>query len=159
MIYDEINTKKITLGKEKQFNDENKYITPVYYDGLTFDYALKNKYINIDKIETNTFNKQFITIKSKEYSDAITKIVDTLGAFNPLMTDGSFRATINSKTKISEDVEDNSFNACISLSFPSIFKDKNTDKTTLQIHVRDIIVTKIFKDELEVDFDKLEKAM
>ncbi|GEQ67835.1 hypothetical protein JCM33374_g1501 [Metschnikowia sp. JCM 33374] len=157
MFYDKIDRTKLSLGKPQDFNDEGKFLIPVYYDGVELNFALKNKYVVIVGIETNVFEKKFITVKSKEYAEVVNDIADQLNCASPIMADGSFRANLNSKTKFSEEVGHGStFNACISLNFPTIFKDK---RTTLQINVRDIFITKIYKDELEVDISKLEKAM
>lgn len=160
MIYNNIDANKIATGTTKKFNEveDLKFITPLYYNGEEFNFALKNKFIKIDKIEENLYGKEYITIRSKEYASAVELIVNKLGIYNPIQTDGSFRANIVNKTKFSKKVENGkSFKACISLKFPTIYKDES--KTTLQIHLKDVVVTEIFDDELEVDFDKLEEAM
>ena len=160
MIYNSINTNNITTGNPKKFNaeDDLKLITPLYYNGADFNFSLKNKYITVEKIEENIYGKDYITIKSKEYSDIIESIVEKLNLYNPIQPDGTFRATIVSKTKFNKEIsKDKSFKACISLSFPTIFKDES--KTTLQIHLKDVVVTEIINDDLEVDFDDLKEAM
>lgn len=161
MIYNKVETDLIKLGNAKKFNpSEEKWITPVYYNGEPLEFTLKNKYVKIEGIEENIYNKDYITIKSKEFSDIIETIVKKLGTTNPLTTDGSFRAVINSKTKSSEEISklrQANFNACISLSIPTIYSDEN--KKTVQIYTKDIVVTKILDDNLEIDFDKLQLAM
>lgn len=159
MIYNEIKPEFISLGKSKKFDDEEKWITPVYYNGESFDFTLKNKYVKIDKIEENAYEKQFVTIKSKEYSAIIEKIVDELKTSSPILPDGSFRAFINNKTRISKDknIKNNAFTACISLTFPTIYKD--TEKKTLQVYIKDLVVIEVLEDTLEIDFDNLKLAM
>nr|CAJ57279.1 putative ssDNA binding protein [Millerozyma acaciae] len=161
MIYNSIDTKLITLGEPKKFNDtEDKWITPLFYNGGSFNFSLKNKYIEINKIEENFYGKDFITIKSKEYNEIIEKIIKHLNVVNPIQADGTFRATLNSKTKINHELEkikDKNFEGCISLSFPTTYSDET--KKTLQIYVKDIFITKVLDEDLEVELDKLEKAM
>lgn len=159
MIYNNIDTDLISLGKAKKFTEEEeKWITPIYYEGESLDFTLKNKYVKINKIEENSYGKKFVTIKSKEYSKIIESISDKLGTVSPISSDGSFRAFINNKTKINEkNLDDVSFNACVSLVFPTIYKD--TEKKTLQIYIKDLVVVEIIKDELEIELDKLSLAM
>lgn len=162
MIYDKLDTNLLKLGTPKKFNDEseNRFITPLYYDGNELDFSLKNKYVKIDGIEENIYGKDYITIKSKQYADVIESIVKKLDLYNPMQTDGSFRAVINSKTNTSENIDklkNKLFNACISLSFPTTFSDEN--KKTLQIHVKDLVVIKILNGDLEIDYDNLSEAM
>lgn len=161
MIYNSIDTKLISLGEPKKFNEnEDKWITPIFYDGGSFNFSLKNKYLEINKIEENFYGKDFITIKSKEYNEIIEKIVDYLDVLNPIQSDGSFRATLNSSTKINHElgkIRDKTFEGCISLSFPTTYSDES--KKTLQIYVKDIYITKVLDNDFEVDLNKLEKAM
>nr|CAA38624.1 unnamed protein product [Lachancea kluyveri]prf//1712308E ORF 5 [Lachancea kluyveri] len=159
MIYNNIDTDLISLGKAKKFTEEEeKWITPIYYEGESLDFTLKNKYVKINKIEENSYGKKFVTIKSKEYSKIIESISEKLGTVSPISSDGSFRAFINNKTKINEkNLDDVSFNACVSLVFPTIYKD--TEKKTLQIYIKDLVVVEIIKDELEIELDKLSLAM
>lgn len=159
MIYNNIDTDLISLGKAKKFTEEEeKWITPIYYEGESLDFTLKNKYVKINKIEQNSYGKKFVTIKSKEYSKIIDSISEKLGTVSPISSDGSFRAFINNKTKINEkNLDDVSFNACVSLVFPTIYKD--TEKKTLQIYIKDLVVVEIIKDELEIELDKLSLAM
>lgn len=161
MIYNKIDTELISVGTPKKFNEtEDKWITPVYYNGSDLELTLKNKYVKIEKVEENIYGKDFITIKSKEYSDLIESITKKLDVYNPIQSDGSFRATINSKTKISEPLEkikDKTFNCCISLSMPTTYSDEN--KKTLQIHLKDLIIIKILNEDLEIDYNNLEEAM
>ena len=161
LVYDKIEPKLILIGKPKKFenSDEDKFITPLYYNGQSFDFTLKNKYVIINKIEENVYNREFITIKSEEYNKIIESIVKELGVVTPIQTDGSFKAYITSNTKINSDsdIRNNSFKACFSLSFPTVYSDKN--KKTLQIYVKNLVVIKVIEDELEIDMDKLELAM
>lgn len=162
MIYDKIDKDLIKLGDKKQFNteDSDKFLTPIYYDNGPFVFSLKNKYFKIEGIEENIYGKDFITIKSKILSDVIKTIADKVGAIDPVQKDGSVRAVFNVKTKINKDINmirNNVFDACLSLSFPTIFIDN--DKITLQIHLQDLVVIKIIDDSLQIDHDKLEEAM
>jgi predicted ATPase len=126
----------------------------------------------INSIEINDYDKEYITIKSKKFADMIETICNKLGSTSPVQADGSFRAVINSKTKIDffsnkeyrtkEKLE--GFSACIVLTTPSIYtysKEKNGKKTmqvSTQVHVK---LLKIYKhlgneaDELKVDMSKL----
>ncbi|AOA65367.1 MULTISPECIES: hypothetical protein [Bacteria] len=157
MLYDKIDTDLISLGTPKKFkNEENKSITPVFYNGESLDFSLKNKYVQVEGIEENIYNKEYITIKSKQYGEFISDVCNKLGAFNPIQFDGSFRAVINDKSKIDKKLKNATFNACISLNIPTVYKDG--DKTTVQVYVKDLVVIKIIED-LEIDFDKLELAI
>ncbi len=158
MIYDKIDTKLIKLGKTNKFSgEEEKSITSLYYEDESFEFSFKNKYVKITKIETNAYGKKFVTIKSKLYADIVEKVAKELDAVSPILSDGSFRATINDATSFSKDVGEYSFYACVSLYFPSIYKD--TEKTTLQVYLKEVVVTKIIKNNLEVEFDKLSLAI
>lgn len=158
MIYDKIDVSKLSLGKPQEFNNDGKYIVPIFYDGKELNFSLKNKYVTFTKIEKNIFEKKFVAIKSEEYEKIVTAIASKLDCAVPTLGDGSFRATINNKTKFDKEVNENdAFDACVALKFPTIFKDGS--KNTLQINLSEVVVTQIFKSELEVDFDKLEKAM
>lgn len=163
MIYDKIE-KAITLGKKSKFVDEDKWITPVYYDGQSLDFTLRNKYITIESIKENVYNKDFIIIKSKEYAELISQIITAIPQtiISPFMPDGSFRATLTPKTSIKgkyalDDLKNNSFKACISITIPTIYSDEI--KNTIQINLKDIVVIEVISDELEIDMSKLEIAL
>nr|CAC08225.1 putative ssDNA binding protein [Schwanniomyces etchellsii] len=160
MIYNTINTDLLKLGNPKKFDNEEKYITPLYYNGSELDFSLKNKFVRIEKIEENSYGKEFVTIKSKEYSDVIETIAKKLDVQSPIQSDGSFRATISSKTKSSKplnDLRDKKFTACISLAFSTVYSDET--RKTLPIQLKDLIIIKIINEDLEIDMDKLEEAM
>lgn len=159
LIYDKIDTKLIEVGTPKKFSTEEKWITPIFYNGSDFDFTLRNKYVVIDCIEVNKYGKDYITIKSKQYADVIESICEKLGTINPIQSDGTFRATINANSKISENIDKirtSTFNSCVSLSFPTIYSD-SSDKKTLQIQVKNLVVIKVI-DTLEIDYDELKEA-
>lgn len=160
LVYDKIDPKNIELGQQKKFtNEEDKFITPIFYEGGDFDFSLKNKYVIINCIEENSYGKEYITIKSKEYSEIINSIANKLDCISPVQLNGTFRAHINSKSKISEDIEkirNSSFKACVSLNFPTIYGDK--DKKTLQIYIKNMVVIKIVEG-LEINYDELREAL
>lgn len=158
MIYDKIDYKLITLGSPKQFNDEEgKTITPVFYSNGDLVFTLRNKYVHISKVETNIYGKEFVTVKSKEFSDIIREIAETVKTINPVQGDGTFKVNIVSKTKFNKPVDDKSFDACIAISIPSIFSDGVN--TTLQVHAKEFVVTEIYKDEMEVDMNNLKLSI
>lgn len=143
----------IEMGEAQQIRDEEKWITPLFYQGSSFEFTFRNKYVKISGIETNNYGKKFVTIKSKEYADKIKDVADNHDCINPLQPDGSFRAYINDKTTFSKDVGNCSFNACISIIFPTIYSDSK--KKTLQIYLKDVVVTEITTKGLEVDMNNL----
>lgn len=159
MIYDKIDSSLISLGKPKSFNDEDgKTITPVFYSGADLVFTLKNKYVKIEKVETNTYGREFVTVKSQEFSSIISDIAKKVGANDPVQGDGTFKINIVSKTKFTKKVpEDLSFEACVSISIPSIFTDGVN--TSLQVHARQFYVTNIYNDDLEVDMSKISLAI
>lgn len=162
MIYDKIDTKLLTLGKPKKFSEseDKKFITPLYYSGKQLDFSLKNKYVIIDGIEENNYGKEFITVKSKEYSDVIETIATQLDLQSPVQSDGTFRATINFKTKCNksfDDLKNTSFSACISLTFPSTYADES--RKTLPIQLKELHVLEILDDKIDFDPVKLKEAM
>jgi hypothetical protein len=170
MIYDTIpDLELVTVGSQQQFGTEKRWISPVYYNGEDLEYTIKNRYVNINGFEKNEYDKEYIVIKSKHFGDLVTTLAEKLGATLPLSSDGTFRAQINTKTTIKslnesttgnleETVRKRKFSALLVLATPSIYKDatSRTPKTTIQIHVRQLIVKEVYdENELEIEVEKL----
>lgn len=160
MLYDKISVSKIELGKPKKLGSGT--ITPIFYDGSSFEFSLKNKYVRVNGITTNVYDKDTIVVKSKLYSDIVEEVSTHLKTQSPVFGDGTFRAAVNTNTTIKngelEKLRNAKFEACISLNFVSLFEDDSKSKKTLQVYVKDLIVTKLLEEDLEVDFNKLELA-
>lgn len=169
MIYNEIEKEHISLGVPRQVFGKNKLLTPVYYNGAALEFSERNRYVNINGIETTQYNKHQVIIKSKTITNMINDIVSSINEDltkkinSPILTDGSIRLNVtkdtrfsNSKRKPIKDSLDNSyFSACISISVPTIFTD--TERSTIQLVLSECVVIEI-KEALEIDFDDLKIA-
>lgn len=170
MIYDTIDKSLLSLGNdETQF--ESGVMTSVYYDGGVLQIAERDRYVQVDGIETNQFNKKQMMIKSKTLSKMILDIIEGLQPkvnspiSSPLLSDGCIRVTVLKKTRFTK-LEDRSlyvknldkvmFDACISLNIPTIFTTNN--KTTLQVSANEVVVTRVRVSDLDIDIKNLKLA-
>lgn len=156
MLYDKLEKSKITLGKTKEFNGGK--ITPIYYDGGSLDFSLKNKYVKVKGIETNTFNKKFISIKSKEFSDLVDLVSEQVNVPSPVFGNGNLRINVKENSKIKGNTNSEEFDACVAINIPTIF-ETSEGKLTIQLNVKELVIIKNYNDELEIDLDKLKLAI
>lgn len=171
MIYNTIDKDLVGLGEPKPVFNKGNFLTAVYYEGGRLEFAEKNKYIEINCIETTKYNKDQIIVKSKTLAKIVEDIVTTINAkiskkiTSPVQADGSFRVNVTKDSKFIDknqisisvaDMKNLRFTACISVYVPTIFTDSN--KSTLQLNLSDCVVIEKKGSGLEIDFDKLTLA-
>lgn len=164
MIYNNIDLSKISTGKQKEIYPQ-KFLTPVYYNNTSLDYTLKDKYVIINGIKSTMFKKDYIDIKSKEFTEITNKIISHLNIKkSPIFAENVFSATINQNTIISglyssiDDLRNKRFQAVIVLTIPTIFNDNN-GLTTCQLNVKSIYVHQLVQpDDLSINFENLSQA-
>jgi hypothetical protein len=169
MIYDSLDTSDITFGTAKQIFGK-KLLIPVYYKKGTLEFTERNRYVNINNIETNQYDKKQLVVKSQTFNSIVSDIVEYISKEqkvnirSPIGTDGSLRINITKDTRFSdvkrksmkiEEIENVSFSACISIVVPTYYIDG--DKSTIQLNVGECVVVEI-KESFEIDFDKLKLA-
>lgn len=170
MIYNTIDKRLLSLGDDET-SFESGVMTSVYYDGGVLQIAERDRYVQIDGIETNQFNKRQILIKSKVLSKMVLDIIEGLRSHvntpivSPLLGDGSLRVSILKKTRFTK-LQDRTpyiksldqvlFDACVSLNIPTIFTTNS--KTTLQISANEIVVAHVRDSDFDIDIEKLKLA-
>nr|WOL75526.1 single-strand binding protein [Saccharomycopsis selenospora] len=162
MIYDKVDTSKITIGKVNKFKDSEKYLYPIFYNDSELVFTLKNKFFIVDKIRSNNFGKEYIEIKSLLVNEILESIIKKLDIklFN---NNGLQRLTINSDTTIKydknlNDLRDKKFKALISFHIPTYYKDKEESKESLQVYVKELVIIEVIDLEIEYDLNKLSLA-
>lgn len=169
MIYDSLDTSDISFGTSKQIFGK-KLLTPIFYKKGTLEFTERNRYVNVNGIETNQYEKKQLVVKSQTFNNIVTDIVEyinkeqKLTIRSPIGTDGSLRINVSKDTRFSdikrksikiEDIENVSFNACISVVVPTYYIDG--EKSTIQLNVGECVVIDI-KESFEIDLDKLKLA-
>jgi hypothetical protein len=168
MLYNKITKDKIKAGAKNQIKDEDKWITPIVYDGKPLNYTVKNSLVVIDDIEENTYGKKFVVISAEPFKDAVNeaylavKNISNSELMSPFLPNGSFRAIIDMKTTVGstdskkkytiDSLIGKKFTALVSISIPTFYTDSS--KSTLQVRLKDLIVHEI-EEELEYDYNKL----
>jgi hypothetical protein len=172
MIYDVIEADKISIGEPRiAFDDDNKTLTEVFYNGSALEFTKRNRYVTIKGIETNKYNKRTVSIKSIEFGKIICDIVDALAKLTtlpitpPVQSKGWFKASVNNatrffdmelKTPLSTNLAGSEFEACIALAVPTFFSDGN--RITVQIVLKDVAVRPIKDISFDIDPSKLKAA-
>ncbi|CAO3621047.1 unnamed protein product [Cunninghamella echinulata] len=148
MIYDSLDTSDISFGTAKQVFGK-KLLIPVFYKKGTLEFTERNRYVNVNGIETNQYEKKQLVVKSQTFNNIVTDIVEyinkeqKLTIRSPIGTDGSLH------------IENVSFNACISVVVPTYYIDG--EKSTIQLNVGECVVIDV-KESFEIDLDKLKLA-
>lgn len=143
----------------------------LYYDGGVLQIAERDRYVQIDGIETNPYDKRQILIKSKVFSKMVSDIVAVVQSHvdspvsSPILSDGNLRVSVNAKTRFTKlhdrspytkSLDDCLFDACVSLSIPSIYTGNG--KTSIQIHANEVVVTNVRSSDLDINLEKLRLA-
>jgi hypothetical protein len=167
MIYDTIETKKITTGTPSYVFGKIKTLTPIYYNNTTLEFTEKNRFVKVNGIELNQYGKKQINIKSRKINEIVMEIINSLESLNdikiknPISSDGNIRLNVTKETRIVDNkrrtvnqdtVGSSSFSACISIVVPTFFTDGN--KCSIQLNVGECVIIEI-KESLEIDFDLL----
>jgi hypothetical protein len=171
LVYDNINLDLVTLSDNKVTYGENRFIIPIQYSGDELIYNERNKFYKVNGVETNTFGKQQLIIKSKSLANTLNSLVIKLSSLSgkpivsPVLPNGSIRLSINKSSSVRHantrapctDLLDGVvFTACISIVIPTIYT--SDDKNTMQVLVRECLIVEFITSELEIDLRKLTPA-
>lgn len=170
MLYNSVDRSLISLGHDTTSVGSGT-MRSLYYDGGAMQIAERDRYVEIDGIDTNAYNKRQIFIKSKVFTKMVSDIVACIQAqvetpvTSPILSDGNIRVAINSKTRFTKlhdrspytkSLDDCLFDACVSLSIPSIYTGNG--KTSIQIYANEVVVTNVRNSDLDINLDKLRLA-